>query len=37
MNMPCSRSCLATSEAEEPETSIQVLEKRAQADSMKAT
>jgi hypothetical protein len=30
-------SCLATSFADEPETSIHVFEKRAQADSIKTT
>ena len=36
-NICCSLSCLATSLALLPDTSIQVLENRAQADSMKAT
>jgi hypothetical protein len=35
-NICCSLSCFATSLAEEPETSIQVLENRAHAPSMKA-
>lgn len=34
MTSPCSLSCLATSRGAEPLTSIQVFEKRAQADSM---
>jgi hypothetical protein len=36
MNICCSFSCLATSEADAPDTSIQVLLKSAQAESMKA-
>ena len=35
MNICCCLSCLATSRAEEPETSIQVLLNRAHAESMK--
>ena len=35
MTICWSRSCRATSLAEEPETSIQVLEKKAQEPSMK--
>ncbi|BAT07621.1 Os09g0347750 [Oryza sativa Japonica Group] len=33
----CSFNCLATSFADEPDTSIHVFEKRAQADSMNTT
>lgn len=36
-NICCSRSCLATSLAEEPDTSIQVFENSAHADSMNTT
>lgn len=35
MTRPCSFSCLATSRGAEPETSIQVFEKMAQATVMK--
>ena len=33
-NICCSLSCFATSDAEDPDTSIQVFENKAQADSM---
>merc|ERR1711935_1014563 len=37
ITMPCSFSCLLTSLADEPDTSIHVIEKNAQLPSMKTT